>query len=406
MANSQAGLILQHIRKLAAIGSEPLADRELVQRFVSARDEAAFAMLVRRHGKMVLRVCQRVLHHAHDAEDAFQATFLVLSRKAGSLRHPELVGNWLYGVAHRLALKAGIYASRRWAHESQVAARPPIDPLAELTGRELIAVLDEELSRLAEKYRAPLVLCCLEGTARDKAAQQLGWSLSTLKRRLEYGRKLLRRRLARRGLALSAALSASLLTADTGHAAVSATLIASTIQAALSYQSGQTVAVAGISKQAAALAEEVLRATLITKVKIAAVLFLAISVGAAEAALLARQVLEGKPAEAKEQAEPKSVASIPDQAKAEATNPTRFDPFGDPLPLGALARFGTVRWRHGDQVMASAFSPDGTTVASGSMDEAIHLWDARTGKLLRILRGHEAWVGSVFFTPDGKELIS
>src|SRR5437870_2247412 len=118
MANSQAVSILQHIRKLAATGSDHLPDRELLRRFVTTRDEAAFAALVRRHGKMVLSVCQRVLHNWHDAEDAFQATFLVLSRKADSLRHPELVGNWLYGVAHRLARKARVHTSRRWARES------------------------------------------------------------------------------------------------------------------------------------------------------------------------------------------------------------------------------------------------------------------------------------------------
>src|SRR5262249_8005060 len=145
----------------------------------------------------------RRLHHEQDAEDAFQATFLTLARKAATIRKQDSVGSWLHGVAVHLALQAKTAAARRQLFEKQTLARSSRDPLAEISLREAQTVLDEEMARLPEKYRAPLVLCYLEGTTRDEAAQQLGWSLGTLKRRLEQGREMLRGRLARRGLTLS-----------------------------------------------------------------------------------------------------------------------------------------------------------------------------------------------------------
>src|SRR6266480_335314 len=156
-------------------------------------------MLVRRHGPMVLRVCQRLLHNWHDAEDVCQATFLVLASKAASGHWQASVAGWLHQVAYHLARKAQAAAVRRGVHERHVVDRPVPDLLETITGRELQAVLDEELARLAEKYRAPLVLCYLEGATRDEAARQLGWALGTLKSRMERGRELLRIRLARRG---------------------------------------------------------------------------------------------------------------------------------------------------------------------------------------------------------------
>src|SRR4051812_30726042 len=182
MAGGRTSLLLRHLRLLTAEGTGQLLDRQLLERFATQRDEAAFTALVKRHGPMVLRVCRRVLQDGHAAEDAFQATFLVLVRKAGSLRQRELVGNWLYGVAYRVAARARVEAARRRGRERRPALPPPGDPLAELTGRELALALDEELNRLADKYRAPLVLCYLQGLTRDEAAQQLGCSLGTFKR--------------------------------------------------------------------------------------------------------------------------------------------------------------------------------------------------------------------------------
>ncbi len=228
MATAQASMILRHIRDLAARDSQP-SDGELLRRFSAGRDAAAFEALVRRHGAMVLGVCRRVLGNAHDAEDAFQATFLTLARSASSVGRGAL-GAWLYRVAHRNALRARAGAAARAAHEKGAGGRRAGDPLEEVTGRELLAVLDEELRALPERHRAPLVLCYLQGQTRDEAARQMGLSLRTLKRRLEEGRDRLRGRLARRGLGLSAAL----LAVGVAHGrALSAPLVGDTVRAAV-----------------------------------------------------------------------------------------------------------------------------------------------------------------------------
>jgi RNA polymerase sigma factor (sigma-70 family) len=294
MATRQATVILRHLRKLAAPeGSQQVSDRELLRRFAADRDEAAFAALVRRHGPLVLRVCQRVLHHRQDAEDACQATFLVLARKASSSQWHDSVASWLYEVAYHLALKARAAAARRSAYEGRTRPRPAADPLADITWRELQAVLDEELARLPAKYRAPVILCCLEGTARDEAAQQLGWTLQAVKSRLESGRALLRARLARRGLTLSAVLAGATLTR--GRAlALPAALVNTTGRAAALLAAGKAPA-AVVPAAVAALVRGTNTSTFLTPVKIAALLLLALGV-AAGAGGLARQDVTAQPA--------------------------------------------------------------------------------------------------------------
>jgi RNA polymerase sigma factor (sigma-70 family) len=185
-------------------GTPPAADqsdRHLLEQFTRRRDETAFAVLVQRHGSLVLGVCRRVLKDVHDAEDAFQATFLILVRKAGSIAQPELLANWLYGVAYRTARKARTDAARRRHHERRALSRSMIDRLPEAAWRELRAVLAEELARLPDKYRAPLVLCDAQGLTHEEAAQQLAWPIGSMSARLARGRKMLRERLAGRDLA-------------------------------------------------------------------------------------------------------------------------------------------------------------------------------------------------------------
>src|SRR5262249_29462731 len=155
--------------------ADPTPDRQLLERFTSQHEEEAFAALVRRHGPLVLGVCRRVLRNPHDAEDAFQAAFLVLARKAHAIRQHASLGCWLYRVAYHTAAQARRRLADRQRYERQAVPRAPADPLAEVTGRELLALLDEELQQLPERLRAPLVLCSLEGRTRDEAAAELGW---------------------------------------------------------------------------------------------------------------------------------------------------------------------------------------------------------------------------------------
>jgi RNA polymerase sigma factor (sigma-70 family) len=258
MATAQLQNLVHHLRHLAHPAEA--TDRQLLERFAARRDEAAFATLVRRHGPLVLSVCQRILGEAHDAEDAFQATFLVLARKAAAVRWQASIGSWLYGVAWRVAHKKRVDTAQRRAHERQLASLPRPEPASEASLRELAALLDDELQALPDPYRTPLVLCYLEGRSRTEAARQLGWTLATLKRRLEQGRARLRSRLLRRGITLSAALLAAILARPT--AAPAAALISATVDLALAFTTGTLAA------PAAVLAEAVLRSSVAAHLKV------------------------------------------------------------------------------------------------------------------------------------------
>src|SRR4051812_33548367 len=175
-------------------------DRQLLDRFMACGDQAAFAELVARHGACVWAVCRRVLGQQQDAEDAFQAVFLILGRRAAAIRKRESVGSWLHGVAYRTATKVRRAAARRRARERHAgAAAPEPPPPDQAAARELQRLLDEEVARLAEKYRAPFVLCCLEGLTRAEAAQELGLNEGTVSSRLAQARAVLQKRLAQRG---------------------------------------------------------------------------------------------------------------------------------------------------------------------------------------------------------------
>src|SRR5436309_10997588 len=193
--------LLQHVRRLAADAS---SDEQLLADFLSRRSDDAFAALLGRHGPMVLNVCRRILHDAHAAEDVFQATFLVLADRAGAIRRRASLAGFLHGVAYRLAVRA---RRRRMQSLSAAVCDPAVAPADGLAWQEMLGILDHELGRLSDRYRVPLVLCYLEGRTQDEAAGQLGWSLSTLRRRLAQGRRLLEARLRGRGVMLSAVLA-------------------------------------------------------------------------------------------------------------------------------------------------------------------------------------------------------
>lgn len=258
-------------RGMAAETLDDHSDRQLVERALAGRDEAAFHAILQRHGPMVYRVCWRVLLCTQDTEDAFQATFLVLAQKLRTVRERASLASWLHGVARRVALKAKVQ-SAGWRRHEQDVSRPDTVPADDVTWKELRSVLDAELSQLPEKWRLPLILCYLEGRTQDEAAGQLAWSKGTLRRRLEEARDALGRRLTRRGIVCPAALSAVLLS-DCLAAAVPG-LVASTVEAAVGVAAGKTVTTAA-SVKVAALTEGVLKAMLITKLKkVAAVLVL------------------------------------------------------------------------------------------------------------------------------------
>ncbi len=313
---NRLGAVLQHLRKISAKeDSCKLRDQELLQCFVAHRDEAAFEVLLARHGPMVLNVCRRVLPEQHLVEDAFQATFLVLVRKASSIGKRELLTNWLYGVAYRTAARAKVEAAKRRARENAVPPKQAPDPLAEISARELLAVLDEELSALPAQYRGPLVLCYLEGKTRDEAAHQSGWSLATLARRLDRGREILKARMDRRGLGLPMTLFSVILVGGTASASVPPSLAASTVAAVAVTVGGKTVTAGVISTNVIALTEGVLKTMFFTKLKTAMAMLLLIGMlGAGVGTALITSRTQAQPP-AKGASSPAATAQADDSAK-------------------------------------------------------------------------------------------
>jgi RNA polymerase sigma factor (sigma-70 family) len=256
MGNGQFGQLLRDPGLEDSL--EEQTDSQLLKRFAGRQDQAAFAVLVRRHGPMVLAVCRRILRNPHDADDAFQATFLILVRKASLIARPELLGNWLYGVAYRVAVKARANAARRSEQERRTPAMVLVDPTSDATERELRAILDAELSHLPEKYRAPLVLCYLEGKTNEQAARQLGWPTGSMSGRLARARELLRKRLVSRGMALSAGVFALLLAKNVAAAAVPRSLLDGTVQGAVLLSRGGPAAAKALSPSVSSLMDQVL----------------------------------------------------------------------------------------------------------------------------------------------------
>jgi RNA polymerase sigma factor (sigma-70 family) len=262
--------VLRHLRTLYRCGVVgTLSDEQLLDRFAARRDETAeeaFAELVQRHGPMIFGVCRRILGDAHEAEDAFQATFLVLARKAGSVLRREKVANWLYGVAVRTAREARGRAARRRTREERVSTPVYVEPSDDGCPDELRAILDEELARLPARYRGPVVLCELEGLSRPEAARRLGIPEGTLSSRLARAKAQLRDRLASRGVSLPIAALSAILVREAKAAPLPFHLLESTVQAATLVAAGPTAA-AGLSASVASLSEGVLKTMLVAKLK-------------------------------------------------------------------------------------------------------------------------------------------
>jgi RNA polymerase sigma factor (sigma-70 family) len=363
MALAQTETILGHIRGLIeAEKTKGLPDAELLRRFAANHDEAAFAGLMRRHGEPVWGLCRRFLRKHADAEDAFQATFLVLARQAGSIKKPEAVGSWLYGVAYRVAMKSKKRDRQRQRHERHTAPSKP--PSAEVAWRELQAILDEEVRRLPEKYRAPFVFCCLESRAREEAMKAFGCREGTLSSRIARARKLLETRLARRGVTLSSALCAFVLWKQSASAALPVALAHTTVKAAVAVALG---GVGDVSTTALALARSGTQAAWLAKGHFGSILVLTMTVLVAGVGVWAYPHSAAPPQE-----------SRPGDPPAEIPKP-RKDLFGDPLPPGALARLGTVHQRAPDSKIA--VTTDSKEIVAVSGNGAVRRFDAATGEL-------------------------
>ncbi|HLN33227.1 MAG TPA: sigma-70 family RNA polymerase sigma factor [Gemmataceae bacterium] len=401
MKDLQANVILRHLRKLAAPREhEQQPDAELLRRFATVGGEAAFETLLQRHGPMVLQVAQRVLRNREDAEDVFQAVFLTLARKALSIRKGESLGAWLHGVAHLLALQSQRVRARREAHEGRVVTRIPTDPAAEITLHEAEKILDEELQRLPSKYRAPLVLCYLEGATRDEAAKQLGLSLATLKRRLERSRSLLRHRLISRGLSLPAALAATLLGQASAPAALPGHLIQPTVRLGVLLAQGKPMTAGTIAVRVTELMGHFSGGMGMSKLQLAA-LGLVFGLLTAGAGVLAHRAAaaNGSPIEQEE-----ALAALTREADQEKTvrrQAGHTDLYGDPLPAEAICRLGTTRLRTA-YASSLVFARDGNSLFALGL--GFDSWDVATGKLLRRLSGISKGTGSL--SPDGKLIAS
>lgn len=329
MGSRQPDGMLHSLCQLAEAQVAQPTDGQLLRRFAADRDEAAFATLLGRHGRLVYQVCRNVLRHEHDAEDAFQATFMVLARRAGAIRQGQSLGGWLYRVAYRVAMKARKAAGRRRQQEERAARDPQERPASDLAWRELQAMLDEELNRLAQKYRTPFVLCCLAGKSKSEAAAELGWKEGTVSSRLAHARKVLQARLARRGVTLSAVLTGLAVAEVEVAAAVPAALVAATQKAAVAF--GAREALAGATAPAA-YARSVLWGMGLNRLTMPAAILVVIGlVGSATAITLHRRPTQDDPAPV--------VAATPAPTQVQAPGP-KAEP--ENPPGGVMAVSGSV----------------------------------------------------------------
>jgi RNA polymerase sigma factor (sigma-70 family) len=431
MADDGIYHLIRYLRR-AAVGSDRPAvpDVQLVERFLTQRDESAFELLVWRHGAMVLGVCRRILGDAHEAEDAFQATFLVLARKAASAARHRSVGGWLHTVAYRVALRARARRVARRAREHTLDEPPPageLDPASEAGWREVRRVIDEEVSRLPEKYRLPFVLFHLEGRSSAEVAQELGCPVGTVESWLTRARARLRSRLVRRGVTPTPGLLISL-------APRREWLYQAAARMARAVSRG---AAGAASPEAAALAGEVVQTLGITRAKtaVAALLLAATATGLtvvmvhrADAPVRPEAPQEARPAEPERVPEPVQLATL--HGHTGEINAIALSPDGKTLasagqdfhvklwdiaaqkeqatlrPSGAARMAGQDVRAHRNSVNAVAFSPDGKSLASGSMDATLKIWDVATSEEKRTVQCPNIYVVAVAFSPDGATLAA
>lgn len=393
MATNQLRQVIQTLRRatLPPDGAG-LTDGQLLESYVRSRGEAAFAALVQRHGPMVWGVCRRVIGGGaqhHDAEDAFQATFLVLVRKAASIVQREKVANWLYGVAHQVALKVRATTAKRRGREKQVTVMPEPAFEPQELWHDLQPLLDRELSRLPDKYRAVIVLCDLEGKTRKEAARHLSLPEGTVASRLATARTMLAKRLRRSTVAVSGGALAAMLAQNGASASVPSSVASSTIQAAVLFAAQPTAATGLVSAKAVALAEGVLKTMLLTKLKIATAVLVMVAVvglGGTGAAALRQQTRYNPNAEWSASLTPNSVEPLaqPLVAQKEPADQLVKDKKQDEAPARVVS--GVVKAVDAAQNILTVAHKEGEdtfTVAKGAKIEI----DGKPGRLAGLPTG-------------------
>ncbi len=399
--NSSFGIALrQFIALTGAPGQTELSDLALVHKFVAECNESALATLLRRHGPMVYGVGRRVLRHSEDAEDVFQAAFLLLARKAAGIRKGESVGSWLHGVSYHLAIRLAAQRTGRKRHEREAAAMHSRENGNASSLPELEKALDEALQQLPEIYRQALVVCYLEGKSHEEAARILGCPVATLRSRLARGRQRLHSILTCKGVSLSAAALGGALSINAADAAKMLPPLRTTLEASLQFAAGKG-AEAVTSTSVASLVEGGLKALFAAKIKIGVAVLLGIGILAGSAGTMGSWVFANSSSADTRPEKRSPVAQVQPMPKKTLT-----DIYGDKLPPGAVKRLGTVRFRHGQHIESVAYSPDGKWIASGADDHTVRIWDRATGKELLRFDGHSDDVHFVAFTPDGKYIIS
>jgi RNA polymerase sigma factor (sigma-70 family) len=373
-----------------------LSDQELLTRFCIDREETAFAFLVQRHGPMIWGLCQRLVKDYQLAEDIFQATFLVLVRKAQSIRQRPSLASWLYTVAYRIANKVRLKKSRSITEISSEIVMTQTEPIDEASTHELRQILDHAIHQLPEKYRLPVLLCYVQNHTLDQAARELHCPKSSLASRLARARELLQEHLSHRGYAIHSTALISLLSSDSLQSSVSDSLLLNTMQSVIQLHTGQTVQ----SASALTLADTFLRRTMIIKLT-------TVCVGIFGFLALGGTLLLTDPKEPIQDNPPKTTEAKPELTKEKKKAKSGLDQYGDPLPKDAIARLGTVRLRHGKEVGAAVFSDDDKTLISSGTDGAIRFWDTKDGKEIRKIETPSALekMAQLVFGPENKTLV-
>lgn len=399
MSTAHFGGLVCYLKRVAlATDRAQLSDGELLSRYCEHKDTGAFEALVRRHGPVVLAVCRQVLGTVHDAEDAFQATFLVLTHKAGALANREAVGSWLYRTAYYTARNARLSIARRRLYERKAASMASLATSERAYNAAELQPLFEEIARLPDRLRAPLTLCEIQGKSRAQAATLLGCPEGTLSSRLARGRALLRTRLERRGFQTPLSALAAAGTRETLRGSLPSTLVGATIRTVAACSGGDVASATKMTGQAFALAKLMLHGSAASKIQ-ASILCLLGLVCVGGASVMLQRELWTTSAHA-------GALSAPGQTAREQ-GLARVDVNGDPLPPGAIMRLGSSRMRPGADVTALAFSPDGALLACGPIySNVVQVWDRSTGRLVRECAGHQGTIMQIRFTGDGRTLIS